>query len=299
MKKTALLLIVIILSAVLFAAMSLRDNPARTTDGEARLAVSNDNSIRYYVSGPSDAEPVILLASYARSGSDFNELVGGINRAGYRSIVVQARGIDGTDLPDIKVSLFDYADDVAAVLSQEQLSAPVTLVGHAFGNRVARAFSSRYPNQVRSLVLLAAGDSAPPPDTRNDIFMILASTLPESIRASALQRAFFAPDNQAPAYWVSGWYPHAGLAQGNATATTPHDQWIGGGEAPILVVQPTHDAAAEHGARKLRNLYPDRVTVLTLEDAGHAILPEQPEEVTRIVLEHLAGRSHGVDSPDQ
>jgi pimeloyl-ACP methyl ester carboxylesterase len=251
MKKIALLLTVIVISLAVIATLSLRDNPARPTDGEARHAANNGSSIRYYVSGRPDAEPIILLASYARSGSDFNELVESINRAGYRTIVVQARGIDGSELPDINVSLFDYADDVAAVLGQEQLSAPVTLVGHAFGNRVARAFSSRYPNQVRSLVLLAAGDSSPPPDTRNDIFIILASTLPGSIRASALQRAFFAPDNQAPAYWMSGWYPHAGLAQGNATATTPADQWIGGGEAPILVVQPTHDAAAEHGAKKL------------------------------------------------
>jgi pimeloyl-ACP methyl ester carboxylesterase len=290
MKKIALLLVAIVVSALFFALFSLRDNPARPAGGEVRQAVSNGNIVRYYVNGPAGAEPVVLLASYARSGSDFNELVESINRAGYQSIVLQARGIDGTDLPDINVSLFDYADDLAAVLDQEQHTTATTLVGHAFGNRVARAFSSRYPDRVRSLVLLAAGDSSPPPDTRNDIFMILANTLPDSIRSGALQRAFFAPGNQAPAYWMAGWYPHAGLAQGNATATTPQQQWIGGGVAPILVVQPAHDAAAAHGANKLQKLYPGRVTVLILEGAGHAILPEQPQRVSRILLDHLKNR---------
>ena len=296
-KKVALLFGLFVTSLAVIAILSVRDNPARPTDGEARHTFNDGHLIRYYVKGELDAEPVILLASYARSGSDFNELVESISLAGYRTIVVQARGIDGSELPDSAVSLFDYAEDVAAVVRQERLSQPVTLIGHAFGNRVVRAYSSRYPNRVRSMVLLAAGDSSPPPKTRNDIIMILIGTLPESIRTRALQRAFFAPGNHVPSHWISGWYPRAGLAQGKATATTPHDQWIHGGNAPILVVQPTHDAAAEYGANKLRSLYPDRVTALSLEGSGHAILPEQPEQVARLVLDHLVGRSHREKEP--
>ena len=277
---------IIISSVVIF-----RDNPARPVIGEPHDANNQGINVRYYISGPDDAEVVVLLASYARSGSDFNELVERVNRGGYRALVVQARGIDGTDLPGYDVTLFDYADDLMAVLNQEELLTPVTLVGHAFGNRIARAFASRYPARVRSLVLLAAGDSGPPPDVRNDILKILIGCLPNSIRRGALQRAFFAPDIRAPDYWMSGWYPRAGLAQGKATASTPFKQWASGGAAPILVVQPSKDAAAPDGAEKLKLLHPDRVTVVNLEDAGHAILPEQPEEVGFIVLGHLASRN--------
>ena len=58
----------------------------------------------------------------------------------------------------------------------------------------------------------------------------------------------------------------------------------------MLVVQPAQDAAAPDGAEKLKQLYPDRVTIVVLENSGHAILPEQPEEVSQIVLGHLAAR---------
>lgn len=289
-KKFALALLAGAIFVGISSVVTIRDNPARSVTGEPQYADNQGFSIRYYLSGPRNAEVVVLLASYARSGSDFNELVEKINQAGYRSLVLQARGIDGTDLPDFDVTLFDYADDLATVLEHEKVSYPVTLVGHAFGNRIARAFASHYPARTRSLVLLAAGDSGPPPDVRNDIFKILVKCVPESVRSAALHRAFFAPDNRAPDYWLSGWYPRAGLAQGRATARTPLKQWAGGGEAPMLVVQPVYDAAAPDGAEKLKRLHPDRVEVIHLEDAGHAALPEQPDEVSRIVLEHLSSR---------
>lgn len=289
-KKFAIVLLGSAIFISILSVIILHDNLARPAIGEPHHADNQGVNVRYYTNGPDDAEVVVLLASYARSGSDFNELVKRVNRSGYRTLVLQARGIDGTDLPGYDVTLFDYADDLAAALNQEELLTPVTLVGHAFGNRIARAFASRYPARVRSLVLLAAGDGGPPPDVRNDIFKILIKFLPGSIRSAALHRAFFAPDNRAPDYWMSGWYPRAGLAQGKATASTPLEQWASGGNAPMLVVQPANDAAAPDGAEKLKLLHPGRVMIVNLENSGHAILPEQPEEVSQIVLGHLATR---------
>jgi len=290
LKKIAIGLLITAALIVALISYALSDNPARPAAGSAKTADSNGVAIEYFVSGDDSAETLVLQASYARSGSDFNELVAELNAAGYRTLVMQARGIDGSELPSLNATLFDYADDLAAVLDQEGLSQPVTLVGHAFGNRIARAFASSYPNRVRSLVLLAAGDSAPPPETQNAIFTVLLKIFPEEARLDALQRAFFAPDNQAPDYWMAGWYPKAGLAQGSATATTPQREWTHGGEAPMLVVQPQYDAAAAEGAAKLTQAHPERVEVIALADAGHAILPEQPDTVFQLIQAHLQSR---------
>ena len=203
---------------------------------------------------------------------------------------MQARGIDGTAMPSMKATLFDFADDLAAVVNSEGIERPVTVIGHAFGNRIARAFASRYPQRVRSLVLLAAGDAGPPPEIRNAIFKALIHTLPETIRVKALHKAFFAPGNKAPDYWLRGWYPKAGLVQGGATANTEAADWIHGGSAHMLVVQPEFDVAAKEGADKLSQLYPGRVVIKHLKNAGHAILPEQLEETSKLILKHLNER---------
>jgi pimeloyl-ACP methyl ester carboxylesterase len=290
LKKLALVLALAVILIAVVIALALRDNPGRPTTGEARYVNNNGLRIAYFVSGPNTGETVVLQASYARSGADFNELVAELNRAGYRTLTMQARGIDGSELPSLKATLFDYADDLRAALDAEHLSAPLTLVGHAFGNRIARAFASRYPERVRSLVLLAAGDSPPPPHVQNAVFKVMFNISPESTRLSALQEAFFAPANTPPEHWLRGWYPKAGLAQGNATATTPAEQWSHGGNAPLLVIQPAFDAAAPEGAARLKQRFPQRVTVVPLANAGHALLPEQLLTVSELLLQHLARR---------
>ena len=290
LKKIGLGLVIFVLIVVAVVSYALSDNPARAMIGEERIAHHNGIAIQYFVSGSDQHETLVLQASYARSGSDFNELVQALNQAGYRTLIMQARGIDGSELPSLQTTLFDYAGDLAAVLDQEGLHQPVTLIGHAFGNRIARAFSSSHPARVRSLVLLAAGDSSPPPETQNAIFTVLLNIWPDSARSEALQKAFFAPNNQAPDYWLSGWYPKAGLAQGTATASTPHREWTHGGEANMLVVQPEFDAAAAEGAANLLKAHPNRVKVIPLANAGHAILPEQLPVVKDLIVAHLKQR---------
>ena len=289
-RNLLLALLATVVVAVTLAALALRDNPARSAVGETRVADNHGAQIRYVVSGPADAPLVPLLASFARSASDFNELVLALNAAGYRTLALQARGVEGSDLPSMRPSLFDYAGDLAAALDAERVTGRVVLVGHAYGNRVARAFASRYPQRVDSLVLLAAGDSAPPPETRDAIMTVLLQVWPETTRRRALQKAFFANGNAAPDYWLSGWHPRAGLAQAYATANTPSSQWSGGGDAPMLILQPLHDAAAAEGAQVLLQRFPQRVRVIELHGAGHAILPEQPLQVRDAVLQHLRVR---------
>lgn len=292
LKKIALGLVVSAALLIALISYALQDNPARPAVGTAKVVDNGGIQIEYFISGDPDTskETLVLQASYARSGSDFNELVAELNIHGYRTLIMQARGIDGSELPSLQTNLFDYAGDLAAVLDSEGLSQPVTLIGHAFGNRIARTFASNYPDRVRSLVLLAAGDSAPPAETRDAILKVLFNLWPQSTRAAALQQAFFAPQQQAPDYWMSGWYPKAGLAQGTATASTPTREWTHGGNAPMLIVQPQYDAAAAEGAAKLLANYPERVTVVKLANAGHAILPEQPAIVTQLIIDHLKQR---------
>lgn len=57
----------------------------------------------------------------------------------------------------------------------------------------------------------------------------------------------------------------------------------------MLVIQGEHDAIAPPAnGDDLRQRYGDRVQVVTLADAGHALLPEQPEAIATSILDWLA-----------
>lgn len=291
LKKVALLaacLVLLLIAGVLYI---LQDKDARPATGESKFADNNGVRLEYFTQGETGKPLVVLLASYARSASDFNELANSLNKASFRTLAPQARGVGGSKLPSLQTTLFTYADDLAAILEAEGETGAVTIIGHAFGNRVARAFASRYPDKVERLILVAAGDGAPPDNVRDAIAVIVYGLGSRQQRIEALELAFFAPGNKVPEYWLDGWYPLAGLAQGGAVARTPKDQWIAAGGLPMLVIQPGQDAAAPDGAKKLKRRFSERVQVIELPNAGHAVLPEQPEALADLIIASLRART--------
>lgn len=253
--------------------------------------------IAVYDRGPKDGETVVLLASLGRSVADFNALVEALNENNYRTIAVEMRGI-GRSSPaiDAGLTLYDLGEDISAALDLAGLekSQPINLIGHAFGNRLARAFASKNPQRVNKIVLLAAGGAQKLDDMPKAQQALIDSFNKElSVRdhKEAVRYAFFADHNPIPLSWLSGWHGAAAQMQARAVRNTPEVEWReGGGIAPILVVQPEDDriAPAHLSSDFLKRQMPSRVSVVTIENAGHALLPEQPNLVTREVITFLS-----------
>ena len=129
----------------------------QTYIGEAR---GPDVSLTYFLQGPARGETVVLLSGMGRGASDFRELAAALNNVGYRTVAIQPRGI-GRSGPILTDPTYDqFAYDVALVLNDIPGGIPggrAHVIGYEFGNRVARMFAVRYPERVRSLVLLACG----------------------------------------------------------------------------------------------------------------------------------------------
>jgi pimeloyl-ACP methyl ester carboxylesterase len=78
-------------------------------------------------------------------------------------------------------------------------------------------------------------------------------------------------------------------AQQIAIRATPVAAWTGAGEVDIFIVQAVDDVIAPPAnAEALQTAYPERVTVTMLPNAGHAMLPEQPDRTAELVLEGLS-----------
>ena len=99
--------------AVIIFVVALRDIPARPAVGDARRAFAGRAIIEYYASGPGENAVVVLFPSFARSAADFNELVRDLAAAGFRTLAVQPRGIQGSTLPSGNPTYHAYAADLS------------------------------------------------------------------------------------------------------------------------------------------------------------------------------------------
>src|SRR5260370_41453381 len=82
---------------------------------------------------------------------------------------MNVRGVRGSRGPVGNATLHDLASDVGGVLEALQCG-PVHILGHAFGNRIARCLAADHPAMERSVILVAAGRSIGPPTPLGFIF---------------------------------------------------------------------------------------------------------------------------------
>jgi pimeloyl-ACP methyl ester carboxylesterase len=255
--------------------------------GSTREELVRAGDATSHVTMRDEGPTVVLLPAGGRGVEDFDDLSTRLAQAGYRAVLPQPRGIGRSIGPLEGLTLHDLGADVAAVVNAVG-GAPVTIVGHAFGNRVARVVATDHPALVKQVILLAAGGMVPPsPETEEARRRAYDASLPRDEQLAARRRAYFATGND-PAPWGSGWHRATRQAQRAADRATPVQEWWAAGSVPILVLQGAEDAIAPpENARLLAKEYGDRVSVVEIQGAGHAMLAEQPERIASVILAYL------------
>jgi len=230
--------------------------------------------------------PVVMHPSLGRGAGDFEHLGRTVADAGFRSILVNPRGIGASQGSVAHADLHDVAADVWAVADALGIDRAVVL-GHAFGNRVVRTASSDRPERTIAVVLLAAGGQVPPTEeVRTEFLRVFDPALPREDHLRAVASTFFAPGNNA-GVWATGWYPAAAAGQSHAVGRTDFAEVYLGGTAPLLVVQGLQDRIAPPA--NAWNLVTARAgaRLVALPDMGHAMLPERPDDIAAAVVAFL------------
>jgi pimeloyl-ACP methyl ester carboxylesterase len=264
---------------------------AAASQAPTRNVVANrDVRIEVLAQGDGQGRVVVLLPSLGRGASDFDPIAERLASAGYRVLRPQPRGIGQSRGPLTGIDLHDYASDVAAVIAHEGNGAAF-VVGHAFGNRVARMLATDRPDLVRAVALVAAniGKAPSPPQVRQAIRNSADPLLSDAMRIEALQFAFFAPGND-PRAWLAGWHPEVLQAQRIAGDRTSREEDFAAGRAPILYLQPDHDPLAHvEDAKAYKERFAERVSVVVIERASHAVIAEQPDAVSSALISYARG----------
>ncbi|MFJ2767781.1 alpha/beta fold hydrolase [Streptomyces sp. NPDC087300] len=108
---------------------------------------------------------VLMLPGFTGSKEDFIALLEPIAAAGYRAVTVDGRGQYESAGPDDESAYAqeELARDVlaqAAVLTADEGTGPLALLGHSLGGQVARAAVLRSPGAFASLTLMSSGPAA-------------------------------------------------------------------------------------------------------------------------------------------
>lgn len=300
MKRTFCLWLPLIL-LISSGSFARSPNPVQSSSSPSKAAVEHQmiagGDVRIDVLAQGSGPVIVILPSLGRGAEDYDVVATQLGADGFRVLRPQPRGIGASTGPMANLSLHDYAADVALVIEHEH-QGPVIVVGHAFGNLVARMLATDRPDLVRGLVLAAAsagkvpsGVQEPPiaPEVQQAIEKSGDLSLTDSERLRYLALAFFAPGHD-PDVWLGGWYPEAMKAEARASEVTPVDLFFEGGKASILDLQAESDAVAPRKfAGVLKAALGDRVTVVVIPDAGHALVPEQPY-ATATAIEAFARR---------
>ena len=240
---------------------------------------------------------LVLLPGLGRPSSDLDPFAARLVDAGYRVVRPEPRGIGASTGPLEHLTLHDLARDIAAVIETVG-GAPAVVIGHAFGNRIARCLAADRPDLVRLVVLLSSsGKVQPTTDIAEAIRLAQAVDTPPDVRAKAVRDAWFAPGSDT-ARWLDGWSQpvmHAYLAAAEATRV---EDWWTAGQADVLIVQGLCDVSAPVGnGRLLREEIGGRATLIELADVGHALPVEKPDLVADTVIHYLRARSEDGSSP--
>ncbi len=249
---------------------------------------------RLHVRIMGEGKLLVLLPGLGRPATDLDPLAVLLAEGGYRVAQPDPRGSGGSTGPLQGLTLHHLAADVSAVIEAAGGGA-ATLIGQAFGNRIARMTATDRPDLVRAVVLLGcSGKVQPTPDIAEAIRLAQAVDTQRDIRARAAQAAWFAPGADI-SVWLDGWSQPVMQAYLAAAAATDTASWWTAGGAPVLIVQGAEDVAAPPAnGHLLQAEIGACATLVDLPGIGHAVGVECPDVVARVVLRYLAGAASTV-----
>ncbi len=233
--------------------------------------------------------PVVLIPGMGVDVSMFDDLVSKLNKAGFQTIAINARGVGGSAGPLEGLTLHDFASDVAGVIRILNI-APAHILGAATGNRLARCVAADFPDLIKSVVLLGAGGLLEPdPEAAGALRRMLQPGLSQEQRLDCARVALYSPASDIEKLGLPKEPWPVVLQHAQIYLTTPVKEWWDAGRAPMLVIQGLDDRLALPGnGRQLADEHGDRVELVELEEAGHLLLVEKPNAIAETVISYLS-----------
>lgn len=252
--------------------------------------------LAYEVSGA--GAPVVFLHGFPFNRTLWREQTEAL-RERYTVVAVDLRGHGETPpIVDAPATMDEMAEDVAALLDELRINAPIVLGGLSMGGYVALAFYRLFPERVRALLLADTRPQADTDEARLNREETATRVLREGMRtiADAMLPKLLAPATQAErpeiVARISDMILHTN-PQGAAAALRgmalrrDHTKLLREIKCPVLIIVGSLDAITPPADAELmrREISGSRLEVIA--DAGHVSNVERPVEFNRALEKFL------------
>jgi len=246
--------------------------------------------LHYTLDGPPDAPVVVLGSSLGTGGAMWQPQMEALT-ASFRVLRYDHRGHGGSPVPPAPYSLADLGGDLVALLDILDLPR-VRLGGLSLGGMVAMWVAANAPERVESLALLCTSAQLGPSSMWRERISLVRQGGVAAI-ADAIVARWFTPEFAVRHAGVVAWARRM-------LVTTPDEGYIGCCAAieqmdllaslasitvPALVIGAERDPATSppHLEKIAAGIAGSRLELLP--DAAHLANVEQPEAVSRLLLE--------------
>ncbi|GAA5481928.1 alpha/beta fold hydrolase [Haloferula sargassicola] len=255
----------------------------------------------HFREGGKGGVPVLMIHGFGQSGYTFRELG---PRLGRRVLAPDLNGFGYTERPpDTAAYAPGGQEEMLARLVAAKELRRIDIVAHSYGCEIALRLAAHHPQLVRRLVLISPAlnmDVAPDSAIRNPLvrealYPLLRLLVCDRVRLRALfERAYFHPDVLTPEtleeyrrqLLVAGLHrAYRGFGAAIPTMKAGRVE-IDGVSQPILILAGREDAIVPVETLPSSGLG-HRVAIL--EEAGHVVPEEAPEDAASEIRRFLAG----------
>jgi pimeloyl-ACP methyl ester carboxylesterase/sterol desaturase/sphingolipid hydroxylase (fatty acid hydroxylase superfamily) len=271
------LLIVITLTSTAHAQEGLSEKSIRLSTGVI---------INYVESGKQGKTPVILLHGYTDSWRSFEKVIPKFSKE-YYIVALTHRGHGDSSKPTAGYQVQDFANDVAAFISEKKLEKCI-IVGHSLGGLIAQQVAISHPQHTQSIILVATddcfADNPGVPEFINEVNK-LSDPISYEFAASFQRSTIYKPvDSVQVEIFI-----HESLnvpsnvwrAIGNEIMKTDFSNELGKISVPTLILWGNRDAFCSWNDQGNLSTGIPKATLKVYKDIGHAIHWENGEQFVR------------------
>lgn len=250
------------------------------------------------VNDAGDGSPILFVHGFPLDHTMWREQVADLSRD-FRCIVPDLRGFGQSTVTEGKVTMEQFADDLAALLDALAIAEPVVLCGLSMGGYIAWQFVRRHAARLKTLILCdtrAAPDSPEAAANRLKLADDVVPLGPELVVKSMLPRLITPGFKVRELSWIeevrqvmlaTNSHGIAAASRGMAERADARP-WLATIECPALVLVGEQDAISPPAEMsEIASTLP-RATFRVIPDAGHLAPLENPQPVNEAIRTFLA-----------